>query len=864
MTSYRIYQIAKDNNLTSKELIDICSKIGVDVKSHSSSVNEEELRKILDFIKKPTEGIKKDKDKIEQKEVLDESKSKAGTSEKVPSKDNLIKNEIKNDDNKKDVSLKETKLNTELKFNEKAFNNKIAENKIQNFKNSKDVNINKNSFKSSFLIDKDKKTENIKKEKEFLFKKEKIKINPEIDLRDVDKEFKSKKLNKISKFKETNLKNLKENIKIKPSKWEEEKKINVRSVLLKELDKEDKLIKFRAKPPISPKLKSSLGEQFISKVKERKEEKGTEEETKKRVEIKKLIELPAGVTVKQLSERINVPSNEIIKTLFKLGEVVTINQSLDSDLIEILASEYNFKFVIIGFENKLDELYKDDPKDLVVRPPIVTVMGHVDHGKTTLLDAIRQSDVAGAEAGGITQHIGAYQIEYNDRKITFIDTPGHEAFTSMRARGARVTDIAVIVVAANDGIMPQTVEAIDHAKAAGVPIIVAINKIDLPDADPDKVKKGLTEYGLVPEEWGGDTICVEVSAKNKKNIDELLEMILLVADMHDIKGNPNAEGYGIIIESKLDKGMGPVGSVIVKRGTIKVGDFFITGNSYGKVRALQDDKGNKIEKAQLSQPVEIIGFSTVPNAGDKFFVVKNEKVAKELLSQRLYAENLFKISESRRHITLEQLSEIAKSSEIKKLSIVLKADVNGSLDAVEQALKKLETEEIKIDIIHKAVGAIVDSDIILAAASDAIVIGFGVVPTSKAKAIAKTEKVEIRTYEIIYKLIDDIVLAFKGMLEPKTQEIEKGRVEVREVFKMPKIGIVAGCYVLEGEVERNNPVRIIRDGKIIFNGKISSIHRFKEDVKKVSAGYECGIKIENFQDINKGDIFEVFEIKEVT
>ncbi|MCL5771960.1 MAG: translation initiation factor IF-2 [Actinobacteria bacterium] len=844
MGSYRIYQIAKENNLTSKELIDICAKIGVDAKSHSSSVSEENLRKILDFINNSKENsyknLKKEKD-IKEKDILKNHDGEVNKTEST-----VLKNKIE-----ANLNVKSYKKITKVK-NIEAQNKKIG----------KYENINKNILKDIVTEEENikinKLKENLKKDKDFLRKKEKPGIV------DIDSDYEDKDLDKIEKFKEASLRNIKENIKNKPLKWEEEKRINVRSVLLKELDKEDKLIKSRGKPAFSGKVKNIEDIEVEQKLKKKKEEKKDEEEIKKRPEIKKLIELPSGVTIKQLSERINVPSSEIIKTLFKLGEVITINQPLDDDLIEILSSEYNFKFTIIGFENKLDELYKDEPQDLVLRPPIVTVMGHVDHGKTTLLDAIRKSDVAGGEAGGITQHIGAYQIEYKNRKITFIDTPGHEAFTSMRARGARVTDIAVIVVAANDGIMPQSVEAIDHAKAASVPVIVAINKIDLPDADPEKVKKGLTEYGLVPEEWGGDTICVEVSAKNKINIDELLEMILLVADMHEIKGNPNAEGYGIIIESRLDKGMGPVGSVIVKRGTIKVGDFFITGNSYGRVRALQDDKGNKVTKAYLSQPVEIVGFSSVPNAGDKFFVVKNEKVAKELLSKKLYAENLFKISEGKRHITLEQLSEIAKSAEVKKLGIILKADVNGSLDAVEQALKKIETEEIKIDIIHKAVGAIVDSDIILATASNAIVIGFGVVPTAKAKAIAKIEKVEIRTYEVIYKLIDDLVLAFKGMLEPKTQEVEKGRVEVREVFKMPKVGLVAGCYVLEGEVERSNPVRIVRDGKIIFNGKISSIHRFKEDVKKVTAGYECGIKIENFQDINKGDFFEVYEIKEIS
>ncbi|MHB1253998.1 MAG: translation initiation factor IF-2 [Candidatus Humimicrobiaceae bacterium] len=791
MNSYRVYQIGKENNLTSKEVIDICLKLGIDAKSHSSSIGDEDYKKIMNSLKIRKSNTEKD--------IKKDKKLKEKNPSKVPVQEKTDK--VKD----KKVNVSKGSKASEKKEDTIILNNKIA---------AQD--------------------------------------------KDVEKDIRESDISGTVPAKEA--------FKNKPSKWEEEKKLNVRSVLFKELDKEDKLVKSRGKPVFTDKSDTALSSDTEKVLKKKKDDIPEEaaEDVKKRPEIKKLIELPGGVTIKQLSERINISSSEIIKSLFKLGEIVSINQQLGNDLIEVLAAEYNFKFIIIGFENKLEDLYKDEPEDLVLRPPIVTVMGHVDHGKTTLLDAIRKSDVAGGEAGGITQHIGAYQIEYNNRKITFIDTPGHEAFTSMRARGARVTDIAVIVVAANDGIMPQSVEAIDHAKAAGVPIIVAINKIDLPDADPEKVKKSLTEYGLVPEEWGGDTICVEVSAKNKIKIDDLLEMILLVADMHEIKGNPNAEGYGIIIESRLDKGMGPIGSVIIKRGSVQVGDFFITGNSYGKVRALQDDKANRITKAVLSQPVEILGFSFVPEAGDKFFIVKNEKIAKELLSKKQYTENLDKISGSKRHISLENLSEIAKLAQIKKLGIVLKADVNGSLDAVEQALKKIETEEVKIDIIHKGVGAIIDSDIVLASASNAIVIGFGVVPTSKAKAMAKVEKVEIRTYEIIYKLIDDLILAFKGMLEPKTEEAGKGIVEVREVFKMPKVGLVAGCYVTEGEIERNNLVRIVRDGKVVFNSKISSIRRFKEDVKKVAAGYECGIKIENYLDINKGDFFEVYEIREIS
>ncbi len=640
--------------------------------------------------------------------------------------------------------------------------------------------------------------------------------------------------------------------------WEEEKKSSIRSVLDRELDKEEKEGRFRPKLIQKKKVtqvKKAEGE-GISKVEQTKLEK-----LKKKPEIKKVIEISEGITIKKLSEKINVPSSKIIKLLFDMGETININQSLTKDLIEYLSQEYNFKYHIVGFEEKLDEVYKDSEEDLEPRPPIVTVMGHVDHGKTTLLDVIRETRVAINEEGGITQRIGAYQVIYKGKKITFIDTPGHEAFTAMRVRGARVTDIAVIVIAADDGIMPQTVEAIDNAKEAGVPIIIAINKIDLPNANVGKVKKSLTEYNLVTEEWGGDTVCIEISAKKKINLDEFLEMILLVADLNEIKGNPNSEGIGIIIESRLDKNLGPIGTVIVKRGKLKIGDSFITGGSFGKIRLIRDENLNTLREAVLSQPVEITGFSFVPKAGDKLFVVKNEKVAKELLNTKDYERKILKTKESRMPLTLERLSELSKEMEIKKLKIILKAGSEGSLDAVERSLNNIIEETIKIDIIHKGIGAITDSDILLAAASDAIVVGFEVVPTQKAEALQKKENVEVRTYDIIYKLIDDITLAFKGLLEPEIKRIDKGKAEVREIFKLPKIGIIAGSYILEGEVERGNLVNVIREGKLIHEGKVATLHRFKEDIKKVSAGYECGIRLEGFQDLSKGDILEFYEEK---
>ena len=641
--------------------------------------------------------------------------------------------------------------------------------------------------------------------------------------------------------------------------WKEAKRISIKSVIDKELDKEEKEGRLRAK--LIQKRKVVPGKKTKAGKAAKEEQAGLKEKAKKRPEIKKVIEISEGETIKELSEKISIPSNEMIKLLFDMGESININQSLSKDLIEYLSHEYNFKYHIIGFEEKLDEVYKDDKKDLKPRPPIVTVMGHVDHGKTTLLDAIRETSVAGSEVGGITQRIGAYQVDYKEKKITFIDTPGHEAFTSIRARGAKVTDIAVVVVAADDGIMPQTVEAIDHAKDAGVPIIIAINKIDLPNSNPDKIKKSLTEHNLVPEEWGGDTVCVEISAKKKANLDELLEMILLVTDLNEIKGNPESMGAGVIIESRLDKGMGPLGTVVIKRGMVKVGDSFITGDSLGRVRSVRDEKGRNLKEAVLSQPVEITGFSSVPKAGDKLFIVKNEKAAKELLSRKDYEKKMIMIAETKKVMSLEELYELSKETEIKKLKIILKADSDGSVDAVEKSLNQIEEEKIKIDIIHKAIGAINDTDVMLAIASGAIIIGFGVVPTKKADEIHKKERVEVRTYDVIYKLIDDIKLAFKGMLEPEVKRIDKGKAEVREIFKLPKIGVVAGSYILEGEVERGNQVNVIRDGKVIHESKVATLHRFKEDVKKVASGYECGIRLEDYQNLSKGDVLEFYEVK---
>ncbi len=573
------------------------------------------------------------------------------------------------------------------------------------------------------------------------------------------------------------------------------------------------------------------------------------------------VEVNEGVTVKDFAEAIGKTPNDLIKLLIGLGEMVTINQPISHDAIDVLADELNLDVEIISAETEEEEEIIDDEADLVYRPPVVTVMGHVDHGKTLLLDAIRKTDIVSGEAGGITQHIGAYQVEHHGKKVTFLDTPGHEAFTAMRARGASVTDLAVLVVAADDGVMPQTVEAIDHARAAGIPIIVAINKIDKPGANPEKVKQELTEYELVSEAWGGDTVFVEVSAKQKTNISELIDMILLVAEMQDVKANPNALASGVAIETRLDKGRGPVGTVLIQRGTLRIGDALVIGKVYGKVRALIDDKGKHIKQAVPGEPVEILGLAQVPKPGDKFKIYAEEKQARQIADAREKKSRL--VEQARTSLALGDIFERIKEGKIQALNLIVKGDTQGSVEALKESLEKINQEEVKIKIVHKGVGAVTESDVMLATASNAIIIGFNVRPEPGAKEMAEKEKVDIRTYRVIYKIIEDISAARIGMLAPKYREEELGKIEVRETFKVPKIGLIAGCYVLEGEVNRDSLARLVRDGTVIYEGKISSLRRFKDDVKNVKSGFECGLGIENFQDIKVGDVVEIYELVEV-
>lgn len=595
---------------------------------------------------------------------------------------------------------------------------------------------------------------------------------------------------------------------------------------------------------------------------------GTENAGKKEVSVgKKPILIKNMITVKELAEVLGRPSADIIKRLIMMGIMANINHELDFSIAEKLAGQ-------LGISVQKEEERKenpermlindeeDRPEDLKPRPPVVTIMGHVDHGKTSLLDVIRKTHVTLTEAGGITQHIGAYTVDIKGSKITFLDTPGHEAFTAMRARGAMATDIAVLVVAADDGVMPQTVEAINHAKAAKVPIIVAINKIDKNNANPDMVKQELTEYGLVAEDWGGDTICVPVSAKTKVGIDNLLEMILLVAEMGELKANPNRLAKGIVIESKLDKGRGPVATILVKNGTLNVGDHVIAGVSYGKVRAMFDDKAKRIRKAGPSIPVEVIGFNQIPDAGDILYAVKDEKTAKQIVEKRI-DENRNKMVTQAQKVSLEGLFDQIQQGKVKDLNIIIKADVQGSVEAVTQSLQRLTNEKIKVNVIHGGVGAISESDVILATASNAIIIGFNVRPNSNAMALSEKENVDIKTYRIIYEAIDDVEAAINGMLEPEYKEVVKGRAEVRAIFKVSSVGTVAGCYVNEGKISRNNDVRVIRNGIVINEGKLGSLKRFKDDAKEVASGYECGLSIEKFNDIKEGDIIEAFANEQV-
>ncbi|WP_133014146.1 translation initiation factor IF-2 [Clostridium cuniculi] len=578
-----------------------------------------------------------------------------------------------------------------------------------------------------------------------------------------------------------------------------------------------------------------------------------------------VIEIGETITVKELCEKLGKPTNDVIKNLIFLGVMAGVNQEIDFSTAEKLCEKYEVLVEKKEEGTELEEFEEEADvveENLVKRPPIVTIMGHVDHGKTSLLDAIRHAKVTASEAGGITQHIGAYTVSLNGEKITFLDTPGHEAFTAMRARGAQVTDIVILVVAADDGIMPQTKEAINHCKAADVPMIVAINKIDRPGANIDRVKQELTEHGLVSEDWGGDTICVPVSAKTGENLESLLEMVLLTAEMQELQADPNRKAKGTVIEAKLDKGRGAVASLLIQNGTLNVGDSILVGSTYGRIRAMFDDRGKKIKSAGPSIPVEILGLSEVPAAGDRFIVCKDEKTARnmaDLRKQKIKADS----HQASNRVSLEDLYSQIQEGKVKELAIVVKADVQGSVEAIRQSLEKLSTDDVKVRVIHGAVGAITETDVTLAAASNALIIGFNVRPDGNATAQSEKENIEIKTYRIIYDAIEDVKSAMIGMLEPEYKEVVNGKAEVRMTYKISNVGTIAGCYVIDGKIVRNSEVRVIRDGIVIFESTLASLKRFKDDAKEVAKGYECGLSIEKFNDLKEGDIIESFTMEAI-
>lgn len=676
----------------------------------------------------------------------------------------------------------------------------------------------------------------------------------------------AKELRMTSKELISKMKDLDLNVNSHMSSLEEEE-----AEMIKELIEEEKKLK-KSNNRSNGKSNKKLNKKGNKKNKPQHFDNDIEDNIKPddKVEDKKVnsIEIGDNIIVRDFAEKIGVSPTELITKLIGLGVMAGINDSIDYDVASLLGEEYGYEIIKKEDKEDSDDEFKldfeDKPEDLKPRAPVVTVMGHVDHGKTSLLDAIRKTSVTKQEAGGITQHIGASIVNVKGNKIIFLDTPGHEAFTSMRARGAQVTDIAVLVVAADDGVMPQTVEAINHAKAANVPIIVAINKMDKPTANPDRVKQELTEYGLVPEEWGGDTITVPVSALKKEGLDELLEMILLVAEMQELKANPDRPAVGTVIEAQLDKNRGPVATVIIQKGTLNVGDAVICGITSGKIRAMFDDKGKRLKNAGPSMPVAILGLSEVPEAGDKLYVVKDEKVARAYAEQKKEEIRQEQLKATQK-VSLDSLFERIQSGEMKELNVIVKSDTRGTIDAIKKSLEKIgaETEEVKINVIHDGVGGITESDVMLASASNALIIGFNVRPTLSAMELAKVEKVDVKTYRIIYEAIDDIKAAIKGMLEPKYVEEVIGRAEVRATFKVPNVGTVAGIYVLQGKITRNSSIRLLRNDTVIYEGEIASLKRFKDDVREIASGYEGGLGLQNFHDIKEGDVLEAYIMKEV-
>lgn len=811
MIKYRVYEVARDLEVASKEVIGVLKEYLDEEKSHMTALDNRELDVILEYYTQNN-----------QVESFDEYFSLKTQARETSAEQNIVETvqKAQNDSGSVKGSLDKRTLEAQ-----KADASKSAK--------------NSNNFKAQG----EQKSPEKKKPPERIIK---IQANDNIKKGNILVSEENKEKNRIINTRTVSMNIEKYNEKYDRMAAEKGQTDNI----VRKQKINQKSAK-NGKPKNSKKARETEAQRLNRIAQERKARSIT-------------IFVPDEITVGELAMRLKATAAEVIKKLMMMGMMVTVNDVIDFDTASLVAMEFHAKVekeVVLTIEDKIIDDSEDDEKDLLPRPPVVVVMGHVDHGKTSLLDTIRNTNVISTEAGGITQHIGAYRVRINDREITFLDTPGHEAFTTMRARGAQITDIAILVVAADDGIMPQTIEAINHAKEAGVSIIVAINKIDKEGANPDKVKQQLTEHEIVPEEWGGDVPCIQVSAKNKQGIDELLEMVLLIADMKELKANPNRPAKGTIIEARLDKGKGPVASVLVQNGTLRVGDIVVAGATVGRVRAMVNDLGVRVKEAGPSMPVKIMGLDGVPSGGDLLDVVSNEKLAKQLTEQRKHRKKEDKFG-SQTKITLDNLFDQMKLGDVKELKVIVKGDVQGSVEAVRQSLEKLSNDEVVVRVIHGAVGAINESDVMLANASNAIIVGFNVRPDTSAAENAERNNVDIRLYRVIYDCIEEISAAMKGMLDPSFREVTLGRAECRQVYKISSAGTISGSYVVSGKIVRDAQIRVVRDGIVIAEDKIRSLKRFKDDVKEVLQGYECGIGLESFNDIKEGDVFEAFKMEE--
>ena len=864
-TKMRVRELSKELGISNKELLHLLREENIPVKSHMSGLTDEQVQYVKEKFKELKQQDRVQKKKVASGIIIRRRPTKKREQERKEEA-HEVKKEVKEAEVQKEKEqeqhvveekeVKEKEIETEEKKEvkehvaEKEDSLKEVEEKVQS------PQLEKEQVKE--------KKEEKKKKKSFKDRRKFRKRRPYPKARVITvpkkEEVQSKEGEASKKEQEFNA----PDVPVIPEKRERarrkkkgKKVVDVSSIYEEEAKKKKVDWKKKKEAQVGDKTGGKLPKK---KKKEEKPQEPPKITTQPIKAAKRKIKIEEAIRVADLAQQMGVKAQQIIKSLMDLGVMATINQSIDFDTASLVAAEFDYEVEKVGFSEEDFILPKEEdrPEDLKPRPPVVTIMGHVDHGKTTLLDAIRKSDVALREAGGITQHIGAYHVKVGDGYVVFLDTPGHEAFTEMRARGAQVTDIVILIVAADDGVMEQTKEAINHAKAAGVPIIVAINKIDKENADPERVKRELAELGLLPEEWGGDTIYVNISAKKKIGIEQLLEMLLLQAEVLELKANPNKRARGFIIESRLDKGRGPVGTVLIKEGTLKTGDSFVCGLNYGKVRSLINDKGQKVDSAGPSMPVEVQGFDGVPNAGEEFVVVENDKVAKKIAEARRQKHREKELAKQTK-LTLESFFKAKEEENIKNLNLIVKTDVQGSFEAINEALGKLSTDEVSVKIIHGAPGAINENDVRLASASNAIIIGFNVRPTAKVKEFAEKEGVEIRFYSVIYDLVNDIKEALSGLLAPIKKEVYLGQAEVKETFNIPKVGTVAGCMVIDGKVQRNAPIRVIRDGVVVYTGKIASLKRFKDDVKEVTKGFECGIGIEKFNDIKVGDIIEAFE-----